>query len=189
MIILRNNSHGEIIRTCMGIFTTALRNKKFSQKYLTLLPQCIAYYLTTYYVATLLAKMGSIQRIFAVRFFLLPWQLWATVEFHSVKPSFTTGNPSSSYEMIILRNNSHGEIIRTCMGIFTTALRNKKFSQKYLTLLPQCIAYYLTTYYVATLLAKMGSIQRSKRSDNNQHTVEVRWGISRENFTFPYKLL
>ena len=28
MIILRNNSHGGIIRVCMGIFTTAIRNKK-----------------------------------------------------------------------------------------------------------------------------------------------------------------
>ena len=37
--------------------------------------------------------------------------------------------PSSNYEMIILRNNSHGEIIRVCMEIFTTALRNKKHSQ------------------------------------------------------------
>ena len=35
MIILRNNRHGEIMRVCMGIFTTALGNKKqvkFSQK-------------------------------------------------------------------------------------------------------------------------------------------------------------
>ena len=31
MIILRNNSHGGIIRVCMGIFTTALRNKKIRQ--------------------------------------------------------------------------------------------------------------------------------------------------------------
>ena len=29
MIILRNNSYGGIIRVCMGIFTTALRNKKY----------------------------------------------------------------------------------------------------------------------------------------------------------------
>ena len=42
---------------------------------------------------------------------------------------FTTGGPSSSCEMIILRNNSHGGIIRVCMGIFTTALRNKKIRQ------------------------------------------------------------
>ena len=41
----------------------------------------------------------------------------------------TTGGPSSSCEMIILRNNSHGGIIRVCMGIFTTALRNKKIRQ------------------------------------------------------------
>ena len=38
----------------------------------------------------------------------------------------TTGSPSSSCEMIIFRNKSHGEIIRVCMGVFTTALRNKK---------------------------------------------------------------
>ena len=40
-----------------------------------------------------------------------------------------TGGPSSSCEMILLRNNSHGGIIRVCMGIFTTALRNKKIRQ------------------------------------------------------------
>ena len=40
-------------------------------------------------------------------------------------PISSTGGPSSSCEMIILRNNGHGGIIRVCMGIFTTALRNK----------------------------------------------------------------
>ena len=53
--------------------------------------------------------------------------------------------------MIILRNNSHGGIIRVYMGIFTTALRNKKIRQiikkKSLTLLPQRIACYLTAYF------------------------------------------
>ena len=44
-------------------------------------------------------------------------------------PYQITGGPSSSCEMIILRNNSHGGIIRVCMGIFTTALRNKKIRQ------------------------------------------------------------
>ena len=62
-----------------------------------------------------------------------------------------TGGPSSSCEMIILRSNSHGGIIRVCMGIFMTALRNKKIRQilkkKYLTLLPQRIACYLTAYF------------------------------------------
>ena len=43
--------------------------------------------------------------------------------------SYSTGNPSSSCEMISLRNNSHGGIIRVCMGIFTTALRNKTIRQ------------------------------------------------------------
>ena len=40
-----------------------------------------------------------------------------------------TGGPSSSCEMIILHNNSHGGIIRVCMRIFTTALRNKTIRQ------------------------------------------------------------
>ena len=39
-------------------------------------------------------------------------------------PISSTGGPSSSCEMIILRNKGHGGIIRVCMGIFTTALRN-----------------------------------------------------------------
>ena len=41
------------------------------------------------------------------------------------KIDLLTGGPSSSCEMIILPNNGHGGIIRVCMGIFTTALRNK----------------------------------------------------------------
>ena len=40
-----------------------------------------------------------------------------------------TGGPSSSCEMIILLYNSHGGIIRVCMRIFTTALRNKTIRQ------------------------------------------------------------
>ena len=35
----------------------------------------------------------------------------------------------ASCEMIILRNNSHGGIMRVCMGIFTTALRYKIIRQ------------------------------------------------------------
>ena len=41
----------------------------------------------------------------------------------------TTGGPSSSCEMIILRNKSHGEVLRVCMGILTTVLRNEKYGQ------------------------------------------------------------
>ena len=37
-----------------------------------------------------------------------------------------TGSPSSSCEMIILQNKSHGKIIRVCMGKFMTAFRNTK---------------------------------------------------------------
>ena len=46
------------------------------------------------------------------------------------KQGCTLGKISSLFkkdlEMIILRNNIHGGIIRVCMGIITTALRNKK---------------------------------------------------------------
>ena len=41
----------------------------------------------------------------------------------------STGGLSSSCEVIILRNNSYDGIIRVCMGILTTALRNKKIRQ------------------------------------------------------------
>ena len=41
-----------------------------------------------------------------------------------------TGGPSSSCEMIILRNKSHGKIIRVCMGKFMTAFRNTKIQLK-----------------------------------------------------------
>ena len=40
-----------------------------------------------------------------------------------------TGGPSSSCEKIILHNNSHGWIVRVCMRMFTTALRNKTIRQ------------------------------------------------------------
>ena len=49
--------------------------------------------------------------------------LMASTAFISSQP---TSGPSSSCEMIILRNNSHYGIIRVRMGIFTTTLRNKK---------------------------------------------------------------
>ena len=45
------------------------------------------------------------------------------------------GGLSSSCEMIILRHNSCGGIMRVCMGIFTTALRNKKKSNSQLKIL------------------------------------------------------
>ena len=55
-----------------------------------------------------------------------------------------TGGPSSSCEMIILRNNSHGGIIRACRGLFTTALRNKKIrhilkKKSHLTSIAYCL--------------------------------------------------
>ena len=50
------------------------------------------------------------------------------MDWHRPRAS-TTGGPSSSREMIILRNNSHSGIIRVCMGIFRAALRNKIIRQ------------------------------------------------------------
>ena len=51
----------------------------------------------------------------------------------SAKPSAgagrATGGPGASYEKIILHNNRHGGIIRVCMRIFTTALRNTTIRQ------------------------------------------------------------
>ena len=63
----------------------------------------------------------------------------------SVSDSPTTGDPSSSCEMIILHNNSHGGIIRVCMRIFTTVLRNQTMC--HLTLLPQRITCYLFAFF------------------------------------------
>ena len=51
------------------------------------------------------------------------------LRFKDMIACLSTGGPSSSCKMIILRNDSHGEIVRVCMEIFTTALGNKKISQ------------------------------------------------------------
>ena len=54
------------------------------------------------------------------------WRLDRTfINFDLDISGLTTGGPSSSYEMIILRNKSHGEIVRVWIGIFTTTLKNK----------------------------------------------------------------
>ena len=55
------------------------------------------------------------------------WRLLAVIQEKTAV--LTTGGPRSSCKMIILRNKSHGVIIRVCMGIFKTALRNEKYSQ------------------------------------------------------------
>ena len=62
------------------------------------------------------------------------------VKFSIKAPAFlmyveNPGGLSSSCEMIILRHNSYGGIMRVCMGIFTTALRNKKKSNSQLKIL------------------------------------------------------
>ena len=48
----------------------------------------------------------------------------------------TTSSPISSCERIILHNNSHSGIIRACMRIFMTALRNKKKYVKFSIKIP-----------------------------------------------------
>ena len=47
-------------------------------------------------------------------------ETWGIQQCYSI-----TGGPSSSCEKIILHNNSHGWIVRVCIRMFTTALRNK----------------------------------------------------------------
>ena len=64
------------------------------------------------------------------------------------------GSPSSSCEMILLRNNSHGGIIRICMGIFTTTLRNKKIRQIFnKNTSPYSTVYRLLTWWKEPILA------------------------------------
>ena len=52
----------------------------------------------------------------------LTFKINENVNVHRRRPSF-------SCKMIILWSKNHGEIRRVCMGIFTTALKNKKYSQ------------------------------------------------------------
>ena len=93
------------------------------------------------------AKFYASGCLFVVDFSRISWnlitnlflRLWKSIIYaksvflamrcNAIQSICTTGGPSSSCEMIILRNNSHGGIIRVCMGIFTTALRNKKIRQ------------------------------------------------------------
>ena len=79
----------------------------------------------------------------------------------NLKSALTTGGPSSSCEVIILRNNCHGEIIRVYIrNHFSNPFRGFPRTQG------------------------KGSLQRSKRSDNKRCTVEVRWSIFIENLTY-----
>ena len=92
--------------------------------------------------------------------------------------------------MIMLRNNSHDKIIRVCMGIFTTALRNKKLvklsikiphliSAVYRLLSDRLLHWrepifqrvtHFEVFYVHKESFFMGSLQRRKRSDNKRCT-------------------
>ena len=108
--------------------------------------------------------------------------------------------------MIILHHNSHGGIVRVCMRIFTTALRNKTIRQilnennspyfhsvslviRPFTLMKRIHFSELSISRFSTYirkarwkpgngqLAKMGSFYQRKWSDNKRYAVGVRWGI------------
>ena len=69
---------------------------------------------------------AALNLFFFFLFFLtvtnLTFKINENVNVHRRRPSF-------SCKMIILWSKNHGEIRRVCMGIFTTALKNKKYSQ------------------------------------------------------------
>ena len=75
-----------------------------------------------------------------------------------------TGGPSSSCEMIILRNNCHGGIIRPL-----SLMKRTHFSELSIS------RFFLCTYKLRNgQPAKMGSFHQSKWSDNKWYAVEVR---------------
>ena len=107
--------------------------------------------------------------------------------------------------MIILRKNSHGEIMSLYGNIYDRSKKKKKvkFSQKipHLTstvrcflsdrllrwkepILARAFLMYVLNLKIGNPRAKMGILHRSKRSDNKQCSVEVKWGIFCENLTY-----
>ena len=101
-----------------------------------------------------------------------------------------TGGPGFSCEMIILHNDSHSGIIRVCMRMCTTALRNKTIRQILnkntspyfhsvslviwpLFLMKSTHLSELSISRFSTYIrkAKMGSFHQSKRSGNKWYAV------------------
>ena len=91
----RNKRHGENIRVCTGIFTTALRKQKYSQilnrKYLTFLPQCITCRLTACWHEAILETYPFLEFLLLSRLCcdLLSWavmasRLQAAIDFLSI---------------------------------------------------------------------------------------------------------
>ena len=97
---------------------------------------------------------------------------------------YSTGGSSSSCEMIILRNKSNGKIIWVCIGIFTTAFRNKKKHSQILTKIPhllQCIACNLTAYYAdsESSISRFTTYARIPKSDRKySHTNSYYFAIT-----------
>ena len=77
------------------------------------------------------------------------------------------GGPSSSCEIIILRNNCQGRIIRPL----------SLWKEPILAWCPFRGFPYVRIKPRNGPLAKMGSFHQSKRSDNKWYAVEVRWSI------------
>ena len=109
----------------------------------------------------------------------------------------TTSGPSSSCEMIILHNNSHGGIIRVCLNKNTSPYSHSVSLVIWpLSLIKRThfielsISRFSTGFsYISWKprngqLAKMDSFHQSKRSDNKWYAVKVRWVIFIENLTY-----
>ena len=100
--------------------------------------------------------------------------------------NLTTGGPSSSCEMIIVHNNSPSEIIRVCMRIFTTALRNKTIRQ---ILNKNTSPYFHSVSLVIWSLSLMKRTHLRKLSISRFSTY-VKFSIKIPHFTFTeYHLL
>ena len=81
-------------------------------------------------------------------------------------------------EMIILHNNSHGGIIRVCIGIFTTALRNKKIHQilkkvPHLTSTAYCLLSDRLLWWKERILASFTfrGFQRTSEKPKAEHSI------------------
>ena len=105
-----------------------------------------------------------------------------------------TGSPSSSCEMIIFRNNSHSGIIRVCMGIFTTALRNKKYvklSKKisHLTSTAYCLLSDRSLWWKERILAScpFRGFQRTSEKRKAEHSISERpiWEAKNSSAKWP----
>ena len=86
--------------------------------------------------------------------------------------SRNTGGPSSSCEMIILRSKIRGEIKIVCMGIFTTAPRNKKIRST--SLYSHTNSYNYTMTHISMVFSQLElglSLAKERRSGKKHSTT------------------